>query len=176
MATFRTTEGVEVPIAPVSMRLSQMIYQKVVAELEGQGLNLAPPTYTITTAVGIEEIYPLDAESAQTHEQLEALKAYEAAVARRNAEFMKRSTAEVFKRGILIGAPPKEWVAEMKAEGFDLPTEPAALRHEYIEIEYLKTIADIRGCIEAVLELTASGAPKEDREAVKATFRDPVGK
>jgi len=171
MPTFRTTEGLEIAIAPVSMRLAQMILQKVERELRAEGLPLDPPTYTVETALGQKETYPLDTESAETDEQKAQLAAYEAANLRKMALYRERLTTAAIKRGIKIGPPPAEWVKEMKAEGFDLPEAPDDLRAEYLLVEYLKTPADISGVVLAILKLSSEGAPQEDIDSVRATFQ-----
>jgi hypothetical protein len=62
----------------------------------------------------------------------------------------------------------------MAAEGVTVSTDPAELKLEYIQMELLKTVADIQGAIMAITELSMMGASKEDLASAQESFRNRV--
>jgi hypothetical protein len=174
MGTFRTTEGLDVTIRPVSMLLIGRIRQAVEAEMRGQGLPLTPPTYSVTTATGETETFPHDDDSAASPEDKAALTAYRAAQAALEGEQNRRTMKALFRRGVKLDSVPAGWAADIAQEGVTVSADPNEMRLEYIQMELLKTAADIQGAITAITQLSMSGANPEDLAAVQDTFRHPV--
>ena len=174
MGTYRTTEGLDIIIRPVSMLLIGRIRQTVEAEMRIQGKPLDPPTYSVTTATGETETFPHDDESATSPEDKAALAAHLAAKAQLEAEQNRRTMKALFRRGIKVDAVPAGWAADVALEGVKVSEDPNEMRLEYIQMEILKTAADISGAIMAITQLSMSGANPEDLAAVQDTFRRPV--
>jgi hypothetical protein len=174
MSTFRTTEGLEVTIRPVSMLLIGRIRDAIEAEMRVQGQSLDPPKYSVTTATGAVETFEHDDESATSPKDKAALTAYRAATAKLESEQNKRTSRMLFRRGVVVTAVPAGWAEELAADGVIVPTDPVELRLEYIQMELLKTAADIQGAIMAITELSMTGASQEDLAAAQKSFLDRV--
>ena len=167
----RTTEGREVRLRPVSRVLIQSVQGTVERELRAAGLPLNPPTYTVTTDTGDTETHVHDEHSLTTDEERAAWTAYQAVQERRTAETNARVSKALLVAGVVVEAPPEDWAEEMRYLGVELPDEPRDLRYSYLELEVLKTPADIMNAIGGIMRLSMDGAPQEALDAVDALFR-----
>ena len=176
MTIFRTVEGIDVTIRPVSMVMMQRVRAAVEAEVRAEGIPLSPPTYTVTTAVGVVETHEHDEESVQTPEETAALQAYRQGQLRIEEESRDRGVKILLAQGIRLDAIPASWMEEMRMMGLPLSGSDLDQRLDYLQMGLLKTPADLKGATAAILEISMTGAPKEAREAVAASFRYLLGR
>ena len=170
-ATMRTTEGVEVRLRPVSRVLIQSVQRSVERELRAKGLPLDPPTYTVVTDTGDKEVHVHDEDSISTAEERAAWDAYVEAQEQLTAESNARVSKAIIVGGVVCDDPPPGWVEDMRYLGVDLPEEPRDLKYAYLEMEILKTPADLMQAMSGVMRLSMEGAPKETIETIEALFR-----
>jgi len=170
-ATMRTTEGLEVKLRPVSRVLIQSVQRTVERELRAKGLPLDPPTYEVTTAAGDVEVHAHDAESISTDAERAAWAAYEAAQEELSAETNARVSKALLVAGVVVEDPPEGWAEAMQYLGVELPEDPRERRYSYVELEVLKTPADLIQALAGIIRLSMEGAPKESLDAVEALFR-----
>jgi hypothetical protein len=170
-AIMRTTEGLEVRLRPVSRVLIQSVQRAVERELRAKGLPLDPPTYEVVTATGDKEVHAHDEDSISTDEERAAWEAYLAARETLQDEANARVAKTVVVGGVICDDPPDSWVEDMRYLGVELPEDPRDLKYAYLEMEILKTPADLMRAMAGVMRLSLEGAPKETIESIEALFR-----
>ncbi len=171
MRMFQTVDGRTLNIRPVSQYLLQKTHLAIEERLRGAGTLSPRPTYSVTTASGAVETYPHDATTLQTDEDKAAWAAYEAGQLAFQREKAASATRLYLTRGLMIGDPPQEWIADMAALGIALPENVADRRYEYILMDVLPTPEDLIRAMAALTRLSMAGSPQEDIDAVEASFR-----
>lgn len=171
---FRTVDGAELKLHPVSQVLLQRLRQAVRKQYEERGEPLAAPTYTATTVTGETETHPHDPTTLETDADKAAWAAYLDANQRLQAEMNERVTRVMITRGVDLPDVPGGWLNEMHELGIELPSDPVELRAEYLVMEYLKTPADTQNLIAEIMALSYRGANPEVTAAIEALFRRHV--
>lgn len=170
----RTTEGREVRLRPVSPVLIQSLQKAVERELRAKGLPLDAPTYTVRTDTGDVETHVHDEHSLTTDEERAAWTAYQEAQGQLTAETKARMSKALLMIGAVVEDPPEGWADEMRYLGVELPDDPRELRYSYLQLEVLKTPADIMNALVGIMRLSMEGAPKEALDAIEDLFRRAV--
>jgi len=151
--------------------LIQSLQKAVERELRAKGLPLDPPTYTVTTATGDVETHVHDEASISTEEEKVAWAAYKAAQEQLTNETNERVSRAMLSLGVVVDDPPDGWADDMRYLGLEVPEDPRELRSFYLEMEILKTPADLMNAIIAITRLSADGMPQEALESAEALFR-----
>jgi len=170
-SVIRTTEGREVQLRPVSRVVIQAVQGAVERELRAQGLPLDPPTYTVQTDTGDTQTYPHDEHSLTTDAERAAWAAHQEALRRLTAETNARVTRTMLVLGVPSAQPPDEWLHTMRHLKVPLPEDPDDLAYAYLEMEILKTPADIIAAMGGIMRLSMAGAPKEALDSIEDLFR-----
>lgn len=167
---FITTDGTELELRPISVAILNRISQDIETKYRERGEPLDPPTYTIETAGGGEEIHIHTEETTDTPEEKAALAAHQDAQERLSAEQNDKSLRYMVIKGVASN-PPADWLEDAEYFGIDLPDDPRERKWIWIE-EVLKTAGDAQKFATHLMTLSATGGiEEEDLRAVEATFR-----
>lgn len=179
---FVTSDGLQVPIAPISLIEMDLAEAGLRQDFLDQGEPLDPPSYTVQTVGGGEEIHFHDettlevpGDEVKTAENLKAWEAHIEALKRHNAE---RSVIQsnIILDGLQVELPEDDaWEIRQRSYHIRIPVDPIEKRRHYIQTVILKTPDDLMRLMEQVMILSTQGVVSE--EAVKAavnTFRGAV--
>jgi hypothetical protein len=175
---FPTTTGTIVSVRPVDIKLSlDMLKQGVKRKLVDEGLPLAPPTYTTTTAAGKTETHDHDETTLIVEGDEAATLANQAAWATYQMALRSVSNAEneaimryLLLEGVVCDDPPAEWVKRCTFYNMALPEDPLERKLTYIEMVVLPTPTDLERAISAVMAISATGNDQAVQSA-EASFR-----
>ena len=172
--TFTTTDGRELRLGVVSPMALQQIRIGLRNEFAKAGKILRCPVYQMTTAGGDVETAAYDDESIKGAPQFDQdsytdWQAYQAAF---TAEENNRIVNYTLLYGLPdIEAPSADWIATQRKFGITIPEDKDELRMLYLQIAVLKTEADQKNAIIALMALSMDGRPQAEIEAVQELFR-----
>jgi len=169
-----TTDGREIHLTPVSQVLIQKTTEAVRRELKAAGLPLEPPTYTVATVAGTVETFVHDETTLSSDEDKAAWAAYQAATAQLARDTNERVTKLLMLKGIDVADPPPAWADDQKWLGIEVPDDPRERKLAYIQTDVLKTPDDIVVATMRIMQLSLTGLPEEDLEAIEAMFRSSM--
>lgn len=166
--------------------VSPMLISKVDASVEerwkAEGRTRTErPTYTITTAAGVEETHEHDAQTiAEIEDEVERAavqKQFDQAAADQRAFGRSRSEllidiAVLESVEVVSGPSMERWEKLRRRMGLPIPDDEDDRKLAYVKEYILTSATDMGSIITAMLEVT--GVKKEAVEAANANFRDPV--
>ena len=168
---FVTTDGSEIKIKPIAIRSIDEIRITARKQAIAKGEAIEPPCYEAHTATGDIERHPHDATTLQTDEDKAAWAEHQAALARLDNVENMRIGRYIYHKGLVGCTPPEGWAAEQAGYGIEISADPGEAYDQYIELEILKTQADIQGAILAVMRLSAEGQSPERLALLDEMFR-----
>lgn len=174
--------GSKVRLRGVSTMLIAELEQGVLDRWADEGRQMTPaPTYTITTAAGVEEIHAHDsasiseiqdeAERAAVLAQLHKSQADEIDYRRqRTMSMIDLAALECVE--VIEGPAIEQWEKRRKMLGRHVPTDPDERQLAYVKEYILTTTRDMTTVITGMLEV--SGVSKESVDTATANFRSEV--
>lgn len=194
---FTTTNGMTVSLQAVPAVLVSAAQRRVAKHMREAGEPIDPPTYTVTTAAGTEEVHQHDVKSLEVLPQQTGLADPEAAAAEaerrttanqrawaahmlakaRLEERQGKATSRVLiEEGITLAMPADDgWLARQRKYDVEIPEDPADLRYHWLTTEVLVTPDDLMNAVQGISALSYAGAmTQEDIDAMGATFRRRV--
>lgn len=169
-----TTDGREIHLHPVSQVLIQKTTEAVRREMKVAGMPLEPPTYEIATVAGTVETHVHDETTLSNDEDRAAWAAYQAATAQLGRDTNERVTKLLMLKGVDVADPPPEWAEDQKWLGIEVPDDPRERKLAYIQSDVLKTPDDIVVATMRIMQLSLTGLPEEDLDAIEAMFRNQM--
>lgn len=174
--------GAVVRMRAVSPMLISKIDEAVAARWEAEGRALAEkPTYTVTTAAGVDETHEHDAVSIAEVEDPEIRAGLEAQLAKaeedvkafgRTRSSLLIDIAVLESLEVVEGPSIEKWTKLRTRMGLPIPTDEDELKLAFVKEYILTSATDMGSIITAMLEVT--GVKKESVDAAKANFRDQV--
>jgi hypothetical protein len=179
MNEYTTSLGKRIEFVPIGPLLDK---------LHASQPEVKPPTYTVKTALGATEEWPLveqvptdDAgwaaliEKQDSDENKLAVMEYRNALTASQAVYSKNLMRLILTRGLKVEIPDgDEWVDDHRFLGLTVPDDPRERRVHYIETEVLATIEDYRNLVHGVFE--ASEVSEDLIAQFEAAFQRPVEK
>jgi len=183
MNEYITSLGKRVEFVPIGPLLD-----KLTAALNIGLSKVQPPTYTVPTATGVNEVWPLVEQIPKTDKEWDelierqksaddknAIARYRADRAVVKAEYSKNLMRLVLTRGIKVEMPEDEgWVEEHRWLGMSVPDDPRERRLHYIETECMAVAEDYRQVV--CLSFETSEVREELISLFEAAFQRPVEK
>jgi len=178
---YTTQSGYELKLHPVSIMLGQKIGGSLRKRYLAAGEPLDPPVLTIINVAGEElegELTANDLELPGNPEETERRRAswaaHQDALGRYTSEYNSLYTDAFLYYGTEIEVDP-EWAKVEAHFGIDIPEDPFERKLHYLQLEVLRTPDDIRDCMVAILNLTASGAVSEaELDGLRRSFRNTI--
>ena len=161
-------------LTPVSQVLIQKTTEAVRRELKAAGLPLEPPSYTVATVAGTVETFVHDETTLSSDEDKAAWASYQAATAQLARDTNERVTKLLMLKGIDVADPPPAWAEDQKWLGIEVSDDPRERKLAYIQTDVLKTPDDIVVATMRIMQLSLTGLPEEDLEAIEAMFRSSM--
>jgi len=179
--TFITQSGYELKLHPVSIMLGQKIGGSLRKRYLAAEEPLDPPTFTMVNVAGEEleaELTENDLEIPGDPKETERRRAlwgaHQVALGKYTSEYNSLYTDAYLYYGTEIDVDPG-WAAAEAHFGIDLPEDPFERKLHYLQLEVLRTPGDIRDCMVAILNLTASGAMSEaELDGLRRSFRNTI--
>ena len=174
--------GAQVRMKAVSPMLISKIDEAVQAKWTAEGRTLTEkPTYTVTTAAGVEETHEHDKASIAEIEDPEIRAGLEAQMSQAEEDLKAfgrtRSTllidiAVLESLEVVEGPSIEKWTKLRKRMGLPIPEDEDELKLAFVKEYILTSATDMGSIITAMLEVT--GVKKESVDAASANFRDQV--
>lgn len=164
---YTTTSGHKVKIIGVPPFLMDKVSQ--------QTQYPSVPTYTVTTASGVEETHPHDETTLSTDAEKATWSEYVLALETAKLQENEILMNTMFLKGIevdLDGPDFQDWVAEQRFLGIALPTEKPALKVDYIKSEILGSVEDITKIMSLIM--SQSGVSQEVVDQATASFQSAL--
>ncbi len=165
--TFKTSRGIEIECLPIPT---------LVEKLQARHPMPEPPTYTVDTITGVQEVHPYDEATVAalgTEEATAAWAEYQQKLKAATSAYNQALMRLVMLRGIKFELPATdEWIQEQKWIGLAVPDDPRERKLHWLETEALATLEDYTELLNGVME--ASGIPQEVLDQAEATFRREV--
>lgn len=162
--------GTEVVFYP----LPPMLEEKIELSLAAEWPRPLPPTYTMKTATGRDEVRPHDETTLETAEDRAAWAAYQADKAAWEEEKGKRFLRAIQVQCIKPADPDdEEWIEQQAFLGIKVPENRFERHLHYIETQVIGDEDDIMACLTIPMQLMAK-ATDEEMKSAEAMFRNAV--
>lgn len=167
---FTSSRGAKALFYPMPPMLMEKIEEGVEAEF---GPRPEPPTYTIKTAVGEDEVNTHTKNTLETDEDKAAWAAYEDELAIWESELNRRVLRAIQLECIKPQDPDDEkWLAKQAFLGIKIPENEFERHLHWIETEFVGSNNDVMACM--VIPMRLAGVPEKEIAAAEKLFRDSI--
>ncbi|MCC6602065.1 MAG: hypothetical protein IT327_02585 [Anaerolineae bacterium] len=165
-----SSRGTAVHFYPMPPMLMEKIEVGVEAEF---GPRPEPPTYTIKTAVGEDEVRTHTKETLDTPEDRAAWAAYEEELGVWESELSRRVLRAIQVECIKPADPDDtDWMEKQAFLGVPIPEGKYQRHLHWIETEFIGSNEDVVACMSIPMRL--AGVPDEEMAAAEKLFRDSI--
>jgi len=167
----QTISGLTVTLRPVSQFRINAIRLSEAEKMREEGYTVDHPTYTTTTAAGLEETFLHTEDTLDTDEEKEEWKNFNEHQGLLASRIEERVLKYILLQGVIVDEP-ESWEEDQKEDGIIVPKDRRARFLHLLQTEVLSTPAEIQAAAQIVTRLSLRGASEEVVSAVEDSFRD----